>query len=68
MHGAVADLFNDDNPALLESAQAAGYSHDQLPQQVVLVGHSLGGGLVIDTARYMAEPGEWRGATSSQAW
>ena len=53
MHRAVANLFVDDNDALLESAQAAGYTQDQLPQEVVLVGHSLGGGLVIDTARYM---------------
>jgi hypothetical protein len=53
MHQAVADLFLDSNPALLESAQAAGYGQNQLPQQVVLIGHSLGGGLVIDTARYM---------------
>jgi acetyl esterase/lipase len=55
MHRAVADLFEDANPALLDSAQAAGYKQDQLPQQVVLIGHSLGGGLVIDTARYMKE-------------
>lgn len=57
MHRAVADLFKDDNPALLESAQAAGYKQDELPGQVVLIGHSLGGGLVIDTARYMKENG-----------
>lgn len=57
MHRAVADLFLDDNPALLESAQAAGYGQDELPQQVVLIGHSLGGGLVIDTARYMKQNG-----------
>jgi hypothetical protein len=44
---------NDDNTALLESAQEAGYTQDELPQNVVLVGHSLGGGFVIDTARYM---------------
>ena len=61
MHRAVADLFKDDNPALLESAKAAGYGQDQLPQQVVLVGHSLGGGLVIDTARYMARDPETAG-------
>jgi hypothetical protein len=35
---------HDDNPALLDSAQAAGYTQDDLPQNVVLVGHSLGGG------------------------
>ena len=54
MHRAMADLFLDDNPALLASAQAAGYKQDQLPQQVVLVGHSLGGGAVLNMARYMA--------------
>jgi hypothetical protein len=57
MHQAMADLFLDTNPALLESAQAAGYGHDQLPQQVVLVGHSLGGGAVLNTARYMVVNG-----------
>ena len=66
MHRAVADLFLDSNPALLESARAAGYTQSQLPQQVVLVGHSLGGGLVIDTARYMKE-NETSGA-SSPVW
>ncbi|WNG93791.1 alpha/beta fold hydrolase [Mycobacterium sp. ITM-2016-00318] len=54
MHRAIADLFNDDNTALLDSARAAGYTQNQLPQQVVLVGHSLGGGAVLNTARYMA--------------
>lgn len=53
MHRAMADLFRDDNPALLESAKDAGYGQDQLPQQVVLVGHSLGGGAVLNMARYM---------------
>jgi hypothetical protein len=55
MHRAVANLFKDSNPALLESAQAAGYTQNQLPGEVVLIGHSLGGGLVIDTARYMKQ-------------
>lgn len=53
MHRAVADLFTTDNNALLASARAAGYGQNQLPGEVVLIGHSLGGGLVIDTARYM---------------
>jgi hypothetical protein len=53
MHSAAADLFNGDNTALLKSAQEAGYTQDEMPQNVVLVGHSLGGGFVIDTARYM---------------
>lgn len=54
MHRAVADLFLDDNPAPLDSARDAGYGQDALPSNVVLVGHSLGGGLVIDVARMMA--------------
>ncbi|HET9562989.1 MAG TPA: hypothetical protein VFP27_00380, partial [Mycobacterium sp.] len=59
MHRAVADLLLDNNDALLESAQLAGYPEGQeLPKQVVLVGHSLGGGLIIDTARYMARDEE----------
>jgi pimeloyl-ACP methyl ester carboxylesterase len=55
MHRAAADLFNNDNTALLDSAHDAGYTQDLLPQNVVLIGHSLGGGFVIDTARYMLE-------------
>jgi hypothetical protein len=57
MHRAVANLFLNGNPALLDSAIQAGYpaaKAEDFPTQVVLVGHSLGGGLVIDTARYMA--------------
>ena len=58
MHRAVADLFLTDNDALLESARLAGYPEEKaLPTQVVLVGHSLGGGLVIDTAGYMVDNG-----------
>ena len=52
MQQAVANLFEDDNTALAESALAAGYS-GPIPDRVVLVGHSLGGGLVAGTARYM---------------
>ena len=65
MHRAVADLFLDSNPALLDSAQAAGYTQDQLPQNVVLVGHSLGGGLVIDVAGMMAADERSEDPTSS---
>ncbi len=54
MHRAMADLFLDSNPSLLDSARAAGYNQNQLPQEVVLVGHSLGGGAVLNMARYMA--------------
>jgi hypothetical protein len=52
MQQAVANLFEDDNTALAESALAAGYS-GPIPDRVVLVGHSLGGGLVAGTAGYM---------------
>jgi acetyl esterase/lipase len=52
MQQSVANLFEDDNTALADSALAAGYS-GPIPDRVVLVGHSLGGGLVAGTARYM---------------
>jgi pimeloyl-ACP methyl ester carboxylesterase len=54
MHKAVANLFEDENTALAESALAAGYS-GPIPDRVVLIGHSLGGGLVAGTARYMVD-------------
>jgi pimeloyl-ACP methyl ester carboxylesterase len=54
MQQAVANLFEDDNTALAESALAAGYS-GPIPDRVVLVGHSLGGGLVAGTAGYMVD-------------
>jgi hypothetical protein len=49
MQRAVADLFSADNTALADSALAAGYT-GPIPDRVVLVGHSLGGGLVARTA------------------
>jgi outer membrane biosynthesis protein TonB/pimeloyl-ACP methyl ester carboxylesterase len=52
MQRAVANLFEDDNTALAESALAADYT-GPIPDRVVLVGHSLGGGLVAGTAGYM---------------
>jgi len=52
MQQAVANLFTDKNTALADSALAAGYS-GPIPDRVVLVGHSLGGGLVAGTAGYM---------------
>lgn len=55
MMKAVANLFDGDRTALLASARAAGYTDDELPQTVVLVGHSLGGGLVTAAAGYMAD-------------
>ena len=60
MHRAVADLFLDNNDVLIDSAILAGYpeaKEEDFPQQVVLVGHSLGGGLVADTAGYMVDNG-----------
>jgi acetyl esterase/lipase len=54
MQRAVANLFTDDNTALADSARAAGYS-GPIPDRVVLVGHSLGGGLVAGTAGYMVD-------------
>ncbi len=56
MQQAVADLFAGDREALAASALAAGYT-GALPQRVVLVGHSLGGGLVAATAGYMVDNG-----------
>ncbi|HEY2198539.1 MAG TPA: alpha/beta hydrolase [Mycobacterium sp.] len=54
MQQAVANLFEDDNTALADSALAAGYT-GPIPDRVVLVGHSLGGGLVAGTAGYMVK-------------
>ena len=56
MQKAVANLFEDDNTALADSALAAGYT-GPIPDRVVLVGHSLGGGLVAGTAGYMVDNG-----------
>ncbi|HEX2214349.1 MAG TPA: alpha/beta hydrolase [Mycobacterium sp.] len=54
MHEAMAGLFDDDNTALAESALAAGYA-GPIPDRVVLMGHSLGGGAVSGIAGFMAE-------------
>ena len=56
MQQAVANLFEDDNTALADSALAAGYT-GPIPDRVVLVGHSLGGGLVAGTAGDMVDNG-----------
>jgi hypothetical protein len=56
MQEAVAGLFADGNTALAESALAAGYT-GPIPDRVVLVGHSLGGGLVAGSAGYMVKNG-----------
>lgn len=56
MHEAVANLFEDGNTALADSLRATGYE-EVLPQRVVLVGHSLGGGLVAGTSGHMVGNG-----------
>jgi pimeloyl-ACP methyl ester carboxylesterase len=56
MHESMGRLFDDENTALAESALAAGYS-GPIPDRVVLVGHSLGGGAVLGTAGEMADNG-----------
>lgn len=53
MHEAMAGLFDDDNTALADSALAAGYA-GPIPDRVVLMGHSLGGGAVSGIAGFMA--------------
>ena len=54
MHEAMARLFDDHNTALADSAKAAGYP-GPIPDRVVLIGHSLGGGAVIGIAGAMAD-------------
>ena len=54
MHEAMARLFDDDNTALADSAKNAGYL-GPIPDRVVLIGHSLGGGAVIGIAGAMAD-------------
>ena len=56
MHEGMARLFDDDNTALADSAAAAGYS-GAIPDRVLLIGHSLGGGAVIGIAGAMADNG-----------
>lgn len=53
MHEAMAGLFDDGNTALADSARAAGY-YGEIPDRVVLMGHSLGGGAVSGMAGHMA--------------
>lgn len=55
MHEAMSDLFDEDNTALAESAARAGYD-GPIPNDVVLMGHSLGGGAVSGMAGYMSDP------------
>jgi pimeloyl-ACP methyl ester carboxylesterase len=56
MHEAMAKLFDADNTALADSAAAAGYT-GPIPDRVVLVGHSLGGGAVAGISGAMADNG-----------
>lgn len=53
MHEAMAGLFSEGNKALADSAHAAGYD-GPIPDRVVLMGHSLGGGAVSGMAGHMA--------------
>lgn len=53
MHEAMAGLFSAGNSALADSAHAAGYD-GPIPDRVVLMGHSLGGGAVSGMAGHMA--------------
>ena len=55
MHEAMSNLFDEDNTALAESAARAGYD-GPIPHDVVLMGHSLGGGAVSGMAGYMSDP------------
>lgn len=60
MYRAVADLFVGDRAALHASAVKAGYPDlygdaAVLPEQFVMAGHSLGGGLVIGVAGHYAQ-------------
>ena len=57
MQGAVADLFIGDRAALTASASAAAGHAVTLPERVVFVGHSMGGGLVEAAAGYMLDNG-----------
>ncbi|MGE2718347.1 alpha/beta hydrolase [Mycolicibacterium celeriflavum] len=54
MHEAMAGLFDKRNDALADSARAAGYD-GRIPDRVVLMGHSLGGGAVSGIAGHMAD-------------
>jgi len=56
MHQAMAGLFADGNTALSDSALAAGYA-GAIPDRVVLMGHSLGGGAVSGIAHWMVDNG-----------
>jgi pimeloyl-ACP methyl ester carboxylesterase len=54
---ATADLFEGDRAALTASASAAAGHAVTLPENFVLVGHSLGGVFVTEVAGYIADSG-----------
>lgn len=72
VYRATANLFLGDRDALTASALAAGYAKKYgagvpLPDQFVLVGHSLGGGVVSGAAGYYAEAVAASGAENQLA-
>lgn len=58
MHQAMAGLFDPKNTALADSLGATPYEGELKWEQVVLMGHSAGGGAVSGIARYMTENGD----------
>ena len=72
VYRATANLFLGDREALTASALAAGYARKYgagvpLPDQFVLVGHSLGGGVVSGAAGYYADAVSASGAENHLA-
>ena len=57
MHQAMAGLFDPTNTALADSLRATEYQEELTWSEVVLMGHSLGGGAVSGIAGYMTENG-----------
>ncbi len=57
MHQAMAGLFDPTNTALADSLRATEYEEGLTWNEVVLMGHSLGGGAVSGIAGYMTENG-----------
>lgn len=53
---AIADMFLDERPELNASANAAGYQ-GTLPQNYILAGHSIGGGIAAAAAGYSVDNG-----------